>query len=209
VAAKGQTIDLQAGRFNRLYLIAVADGDQKAAFRLGDKTTELTIENWGGFIGSWDDRVWKSGNVAVPPRPGQPAGAASETRFDRFAELVKINPGFIKRDPVAWFASHHHTADGKNEPYSYSYLFAYALELPANARTVTLPDNGKIRILAISVGGTRHCEAIPPRCMTGVMSVEGRGWVTPALGSIWSTRNRRNRLISTEGGSLRWVTRAG
>jgi alpha-mannosidase len=151
LVAKGQTIDLPAGRFNRLYLIAAADGDQKATFQVGDNRTDLTIQNWGGFIGSWDDRIWKPGNVTVPPRPGQPAGAAPETRFDRFAELVKINPGFIKRDPVAWFASHHHTAEGKNEPYSYSYLFAYALDLPANASTVTLPDNGKIRILAISV----------------------------------------------------------
>jgi alpha-mannosidase len=151
VTAKGQTVDLPAGPFNRVYLIAAADGDQKGAFRVGGKATELTIQNWSGFIGSWDDRVWKAGNVTVPPRPGQPSGTSPETRFDRFAELVKINPAFIKRDPVAWFASHHHTAEGKNEPYSYSYLFAYALDLPAGARAVTLPDNEKIRILAVSV----------------------------------------------------------
>jgi alpha-mannosidase len=151
VIARGQTIDLPAGQFNRIFLIAAADGDQKATFRMGDKSTDLTIQNWGGFIGSWDDRVWKPGSVIVPPRPGQPAGAAPETRFDRFAELVNINPGFIKRDPVAWFASHHHTAEGKNEPYSYSYLFGYALDLPPGARAVTLPENEKIRILAISV----------------------------------------------------------
>jgi alpha-mannosidase len=29
-------------------------------------------------------------------------------------------------------------------------LFAYAVDLPANARTVTLPANDKIRILAIT-----------------------------------------------------------
>ena len=38
-----------------------------------------------------------------------------------------------------------------NEPYQYSYLFAYALDLPAGATTVTLPDNAAIRILGISV----------------------------------------------------------
>src|ERR1019366_7245360 len=52
---------------------------------------------------------------------------------------------------VAWFASHRHTADGANEPYAYSYLFAYPLDVPAGATTLTLPDNEKIRILAISV----------------------------------------------------------
>jgi hypothetical protein len=35
-----------------------------------------------------------------------------------------------------------------------------------------------------------------------------RGKGAPALGSIWSTRNRRNRLIFAEGGSLQWVLRA-
>jgi alpha-mannosidase len=36
-------------------------------------------------------------------------------------------------------------------PYAYSYLFAYAIDLPAGAKTITLPDNDKIRILALSV----------------------------------------------------------
>ena len=36
-------------------------------------------------------------------------------------------------------------------PYSYSYLFAYSMELPAGAKTLQLPQNEKIRILAISV----------------------------------------------------------
>ena len=40
---------------------------------------------------------------------------------------------------------------GGNEAYSYSYLFAYELDLPAGATTVTLPDNAKIRILAATV----------------------------------------------------------
>jgi alpha-mannosidase len=66
-------------------------------------------------------------------------------------EYVGLTPGYIKRSPVAWFASHRHAADGTNEPYSYSYLFAYSIGLPANAKTLTLPANDKIRILAITV----------------------------------------------------------
>ncbi len=61
-----------------------------------------------------------------------------------------LTPGFIKRAPVAWFASHRHTADGANEPYAYSYLFAHSIDVPANARTLKLPDNDKIRILAVT-----------------------------------------------------------
>jgi len=37
------------------------------------------------------------------------------------------------------------------EPYAYSYLFAYAIDLPAGTKTITLPDNDRIRILAMTV----------------------------------------------------------
>ncbi len=61
VAAKGQTIDLPAGDYNRVYILAAsAKGDQKAAFEVGGKKVELNIEDWGGFIGQWDDRQWSS-----------------------------------------------------------------------------------------------------------------------------------------------------
>ena len=35
-------------------------------------------------------------------------------------------------------------------PYGYSYLFAYPIDLPPGSKTIQLPDNDKIRILAIS-----------------------------------------------------------
>jgi alpha-mannosidase len=66
-------------------------------------------------------------------------------------EYTGLKPGFIKRAPVAWFASHLHSAQGANEPYSYCYLYAYAVDLPADAKTLTLPNNEKIRILAVTV----------------------------------------------------------
>ena len=62
-----------------------------------------------------------------------------------------LTPGFIKRAPVAWFASHTHTPDGRNEAYAYSYLFAYRLDVPAGATTLTLPDDPHVRILAVTV----------------------------------------------------------
>ena len=77
-------------------------------------------------------------------------------------DYIGLQPGFIKRADIAWFASHHHTAAGLNEPYEYSYLFAYALDLPPNARTLTFPNNGKIRIFAASVANEN------PRCVIPV-----------------------------------------
>jgi len=151
LVSRGQTLQLPTGKFKRIYVLAAsAKGDQPATFRVGDKPFELIIQNWGGFIGQWDDRQWTPKEVPVAPRnPIDPA--APKTRLDSYAEMTGIKQGFIKRAPVAWFASHHHTADGISEPYSYSYLFAYAIDLPAKARTLTLPDNNNIRIMAVTL----------------------------------------------------------
>ncbi len=136
VVAKGQSIDLPAGTFNRLYLLAAsADGDQNAAFEVGDKKVNLDIEDWGGFVGQWDDREWSS----------------KDTSQDDYGQMLGVKPGFIKRADLGWYCSHHHNANGENVPYRYSYLFAYPVDLPAGAKTITLPNNDKIRILAISV----------------------------------------------------------
>jgi alpha-mannosidase len=151
LTAKGQKITLPEGRFNRLYLLAAADGDQKGTFHIGEQSVDLTIQDWGGYIGQWDNRTWDRHQEPIPLRPGMPAAAAgTPPRMRTVLEFTGLTPGFIKRAPLAWFASHHHNADGSDEPYAYSYLFAYPIEIPANAKTLTLPDNDKIRILAIT-----------------------------------------------------------
>jgi alpha-mannosidase len=118
----------------------------------------LEIQNWGGFIGQCDNRLWKQTEVQVPPRtppPGTPPDIAAQmqrprTRTDPYGEMVGITPGFIKPAPVAWFASHRHNAKGVNEPYAYTYLFAYVIDVPRNATGLTLPSNESVRILAIT-----------------------------------------------------------
>jgi alpha-mannosidase len=153
LAARGQTIILPAGKFNRLYILAAsADGDQNAAFKIGSKTVHLTIQDWSGFIGQWDNRTWTKREIPIPSSPGAPApGPGTPPKTQSVLEFTgNITPGYIRRAPVAWFASHRHTAEGANEPYSYSYLFAYEIDVPVNARTLTLPENDKIHILAIT-----------------------------------------------------------
>jgi alpha-mannosidase len=154
VTAKGQTIELPRGRFNRVYVLAAsAEGDQKAAFKVGDKPVDVTVQAWDGFIGQWDTRLWETTEEPIPHEAGTPAPppGAPRTRTNEYGKMVGIRPGFVKTAPVAWFASHKHTADGTNQAYAYAYLFAYALDIPANARTLTLPANDKLRILAVSV----------------------------------------------------------
>jgi alpha-mannosidase len=43
-----------------------------------------------------------------------------------------------------------------NEAYAYSYLFGYRLDVPANARALTLPFNDKVRILAVTASYERN-----------------------------------------------------
>jgi alpha-mannosidase len=136
VEAKGQTINLPQGHYNRIYILAAsANGDQKAMFDVGGKQAELNIQDWGGFIGQWDDRLWNS----------------SEISHDHYGQMEGLKPGFIKRADLAWYCSHHHDAGGKNVDYAYSYLFAYGIDLPPTAKSIKLPNNGDIRILAISL----------------------------------------------------------
>jgi len=161
VVAKGQTIHLPAGRFNRVYILAAsADGDQTASFRIGERPVSLKIQDWGGFIGQWDTRVWKdlpqtdwaiSANHAVWPPPNMAQREKADPIPSYPQDYVGLEAGFVKPAGLAWYASHHHTVDGLNEPYQYSYLFAYSIDVNANEKALTLPDNSKIRILAVSV----------------------------------------------------------
>jgi alpha-mannosidase len=81
-----------------------------------------------------------------------PAGRGGRGNQPRMIDAMDhLNPGYIKPADIIWFASHHHDATGANQFYSYSYLFAYPIELPAGAMSIVLPNNDKIRILAISV----------------------------------------------------------
>jgi len=136
VVARGQAIQLPEGQYNRVYVLAAsADGDQKATFKVGGNALDVNVENWGGFVGQWDDRQWTS----------------KDTSNDDYGQMTGIKPGYIKRADLAWYCSHHHNAAGENVPYRYSYLFAYPIDLPAGTKSITLPNNDKIRILAISV----------------------------------------------------------
>ena len=64
--------------------------------------------------------------------------------------IDQIRPGFVKRDEIAWVGGHRHALDG-NQPYIQTYLFEYALDLPAGTRDIRLPNDEHLRILAATV----------------------------------------------------------
>lgn len=129
VICKGQNITLPEGDFNAIYLLAAATDDTVGHFMINGKTVALPIQYWSGYIGQYYNRNFEQDEVTVK----------------------NINAPFIKKDNIAWFASHRHLAyPSENRAYEYSYIFRYKLDLPENVRTITLPNNKSIRIFAIT-----------------------------------------------------------
>jgi alpha-mannosidase len=154
LACKGQAIALSRGRYNRLYLLAASVQDTSAIFKIDGQPVELGIQSWTGYIGQWDNRIWKNEN-----------------------EIEGLVPGYIKRDPVAWFASHRHNEKGANDIYQYCYLFKYGIDLPKGAREIVLPENESIRILAMTIaqdeaGDTRPAQLLYDDLQRGVGAPE-------------------------------------
>jgi len=149
LVCKGQTIELPAGTFNRVYLLAAAvDGDTRGTFTVGQTQHEQTVHDWGGYIGQWDNRIWK-GTVG------------GQYRYNPTDIMAGLLPGFVKAANVAWSCSHRHGARMGNLFYEYCYLFKYGFDVPAGARTLTLPVNDRIRVFAVSVAATDHDQAVP------------------------------------------------
>ncbi len=135
LTAHGQTLELPAGNFNRVHLLVAADGDTTSQIKIGATSQTFNIPNWSGYIGQWDNRIWDNPTQKIDLEPGQPP--------------IGLAPGYIKRTPVAWFATHHNTPQG-DAFYDFSYLFELTYDLPAGTKTLTLPNNPNIRIFAVS-----------------------------------------------------------
>jgi alpha-mannosidase len=151
VACGGQTIALPAGSWNRLYLLAASSkGEAHVTLQIDDHPTDLTIQDWSGYIGLTDNRIWK----------GSEYPEADYQWHNRFAGIA---PGFVRLDPVAWYSSHRHASDGVNEIYKYCYLFKYRIDLPANAKTLKLPDDSNVKIMAATVAVNQNDAILAPR----------------------------------------------
>jgi len=130
VTCKGQTIQLPAGDYNKIYLLASATEDASGQFIMDGAAQTLDVAAWAGFIGQHYDRQFDLDGYTV----------------------LGVKEPFLKMDNIAWFASHTHFGyPTRNDPYHYSYLFKYEIALNGPSKVITLPVNDKIKIFAISV----------------------------------------------------------
>lgn len=131
VTCRGQIVALPQGEYDRLYLLAAAVTRHAAGeFRIGDRSTAISVHGFSGWTGQ----------------------ASSLVVGDRVVGADSMASAFVHRDEVAWVGTHRHDASSdRNEPYVFCYLFRYGLGIPPGASTITLPDNSAIRILAMTV----------------------------------------------------------
>ncbi|MCX6304452.1 MAG: alpha-mannosidase [Bacteroidetes bacterium] len=128
LSCKGQKISFpKTGNFNHVYILAAALTDTSGIFKVGGLKSTLRIQGYRGNIGQFDNRTW-----------------------DKFGRITGLQKGFIKRDEVAWFATHLHR-DTTRLPYQYAYIFKYRLDAGQASETLQLPDNESIKIFAISL----------------------------------------------------------
>ena len=138
VAAKGQKIDLPAGSFNKLLILAAATEDTQGNLKVGSQTVKLNVQEWTGWIGQHYGRKLYFNDLKV----------------------AEITNAYSKRDNIGWYASHRHSPKA-NDAYQYSYLYKYEINLPKGARSVTLPANDKIKIFAITVANRTNEDVTP------------------------------------------------
>jgi hypothetical protein len=136
--AKGQKINLPSGNYNKLYLLAAATEDTNGTLKAGSSKVDISFQDWTGFVGQHYSRQLYFSDMKV----------------------ASIDPAFTKLDNIAWFASHRHTTEA-NDAYQYSYMFKYSVDLPKGTKSVTLPQNSKIKIFAITVANEQKEDVIP------------------------------------------------
>jgi alpha-mannosidase len=151
VRCEGQQIALPEGSFDSIYLLATAaHGDFEGEFAVDSQKTTLRVQDWSGYIGQWYYRRFE--------------GSVKEMTYGVNNPLKEITTAYIKRAPVAWFSTHRHNRDGRDEGYAYSYLYKHRLAAAPGAKTLTLPNSPRIRILAVTAvnsgGEARPCHPL-------------------------------------------------
>ncbi len=157
---KGDRLALPAGSFNRVYILAAAVGGD-VPLTIG--VSKPLIREWQGPVGQWWSRLKEPSALREPFVPQRAGQGGTPTQQEIQADLVvswnpqtgevsgieNIRPGFVKRDEIGWIGTHRHAPNG-NQIYVASYLFMYPIDLPPGARSLVLPVNDRVRIMAIT-----------------------------------------------------------
>ena len=79
--------------------------------------------------------------------------------------------GYLSDADVAFVGTHRHNSQG-DQPYEFTYMFKYAVDIPANAKEIILPDNPDLVIFAATLasGENKEGEALSTLYRTSIDS---------------------------------------
>lgn len=129
VSCKSQVINVPQGDYNKLYILASATVDVKDNLQIDGVAYPMNVQRGTGYIGQFYNRNLTTDQIMV----------------------TSINSPFVKKDNIAWYASHRHLAyPTQNDAYQYCYIYKYEIDIPQGAKTIKLPENRRIKIFAIT-----------------------------------------------------------
>lgn len=98
-----------------------------------------------GFRGLWDRRKWLF----------KPKHHLKYSRdYAWINKCVGIEPGFIKRNRIDWYATHIHK-NGEDQPYQYGYMQTVTVDIPSGAKSLILPSDNRIYIFALTASNEK------------------------------------------------------
>lgn len=149
----GDTIALPEGHnFNRLYVLA------SAATAEGELPATFTAGN-------------QPTTVNVPSY----TGFIGQWGHDGHTE------GYLTDSQVAYVGTHRHSSDG-DHPYEFTYMFKYAIPVPAGAKQIVLPADQRVVLFAATLGREdAPAQAASTLFRTGNVAPSGAGNVKPNL----------------------------
>lgn len=129
---EGDTLSLPSGNtYNRLYILAAS------------ATSEKSLKC-----------AFRAGKNV------QEIKAPSYTGFIGQWEHTGHTEGFMTETQVAYVGTHRHSAAG-DHPYEFTYMFKFAIDIPAKATEIILPDNPEVVIFAATLAEEDYQEAVP------------------------------------------------
>lgn len=118
VKCRGQEIQLPAGNYNKIYLLAAATNqDQIGKFQVGTSNQNVNVPSYTGFYGQWGHTGHTEGYI-------------------KNAEIAWVG------------THRHEMSKNQDLPYEFTYLFGLTLDIPAKAQTLVLPENANVVIFS-------------------------------------------------------------
>ena len=132
-------------RWSDIYLLMLAtDGPANGQVSVIDgrhtETYPISLYEYTEPVGQWNNRMVNAQMVSDPS---------------------EILPATINHTPIAWAGTHRHNAEGLNDTYKFTYVYAERIPLSEGVQKIVLPDNKNIKLIAASVSGGQYDDVRP------------------------------------------------